>query len=74
MSFYAQPLLVAALFSFLLGMILFVPWMIYSYRKYGFFSFWATVVVMTTVLMNFLVEHGLHILIGAEIFKKQPFF
>jgi len=49
MSFYAQPLLVAVLFSFLLGMMLFVPWLIYSYRKYGFFSLWATAVVFSFI-------------------------
>ncbi|RJX40471.1 VanZ family protein [Paenibacillus pinisoli] len=49
MSFYAQPLLVAVLFFLLLGMLLFVPWLIYSYRKYGFFSFWATLVVFSFI-------------------------
>lgn len=49
MSFYAQPLLVAVLFSFFLGMLLFVPWLIYSYRKYGFFSLWATMVVFSFI-------------------------
>lgn len=49
MSFYAEPLLVAVLFSFLLGMLLFLPWLIYSYRKYGFFSLWATLVVFSFI-------------------------
>ncbi|MFF2890119.1 VanZ family protein [Paenibacillus sp. NPDC057967] len=49
MSFYAQPLLVAVLFSIFLGMLLFVPWLIYSYRKYGFFSLWATVVMFSFI-------------------------
>ncbi|MEK0316618.1 VanZ family protein [Cohnella sp. 56] len=49
MSFYAQPLLAAVLFSILLGVLLFVPWLIYSYRKYGFFSLWATSVAFSFI-------------------------
>jgi len=46
MSVYSTPIIVAIIILFLIGFFTAIPWMIYHYRKYGFLSFWKTLVVI----------------------------
>ncbi|WP_040226827.1 VanZ family protein [Bhargavaea cecembensis] len=49
MAAYETPLLAAVAVFFLGALVLTVPWMVYTYRKYGFLSIWTTVVVYSFV-------------------------
>lgn len=42
---YILPIQVAFIIFSILGFFLIIPWMIYSYRKYGFFSLWTSLIV-----------------------------
>ncbi|MBU8713244.1 VanZ family protein [Brevibacillus parabrevis] len=44
MSAYFIPIQTAFIAFILLGFVLVIPWLIYSYRKYGFLSLWASIV------------------------------
>lgn len=44
MSVYVIPIKIAIIIFSLLGFVLILPWLIYSYRKYGYFSLWASIV------------------------------
>ncbi|QTD39418.1 VanZ family protein [Sporosarcina sp. Te-1] len=45
MSIYIMPIQTALLIFIVIGFLLTIPWLIYSYRKYGYFSLWASIVV-----------------------------
>lgn len=47
MSVYTNSIVVAAIFTVIMSFILFIPWLIYTYRKYGFLSFSKTIVVFS---------------------------
>ncbi|MFD2116577.1 VanZ family protein [Paenibacillus yanchengensis] len=47
MSSYLQPILTAALFFFVLAIILIIPWLIYTYRKFGFLSISTTIIIFS---------------------------
>ena len=49
MSVYSTPIIVAIIILFMIGFFTAVPWMIYNYRKYGFLSFWKTLVAFSFV-------------------------
>ncbi|GLY12468.1 VanZ family protein [Pseudobacillus badius] len=49
MSIYIQPILTAFIMFGVLGYLLVIPWLVYSYRKYGYFSFWASIVVYSFI-------------------------
>ena len=49
MSVYSTPIIVAIIILFMIGIFTAVPWMIYNYRKYGFLSFWKTLVAFSFV-------------------------
>src|SRR5699024_547538 len=41
---YVIPMYAASLIFILVGLILIIPWLIYSYRKYGYLSVWESIV------------------------------
>jgi hypothetical protein len=41
---YFMPIKVAFILFSVLGFLLIIPWLIYSYRKYGFFSLWTSLI------------------------------
>ncbi|MFH5781329.1 VanZ family protein [Heyndrickxia oleronia] len=43
-SVYTLPIMTAFIIFCILGFLLVIPWLVYSYRKYGYFSFWASIV------------------------------
>src|SRR5690625_2449581 len=45
MSIYFEPIRIALIIVMLLGFLLIIPWLIYSYRKYGYVSMWQSLVV-----------------------------
>ncbi|WP_313804663.1 VanZ family protein [Cytobacillus sp.] len=49
MSVYITPIMTAFIMFGVLGFLLVIPWLVYSYRKYGYFSFWASVVVYSFI-------------------------
>lgn len=49
MSVYTQPILTAFIMFGVLGYLLVIPWLVYSYRKYGYFSLWASIVVYSFI-------------------------
>lgn len=49
MSSYTAPVSVAAIIFFILSFLLIIPWLIYSYRKFGYLSFWSSVVVFSFI-------------------------
>ncbi|MDY0393954.1 VanZ family protein [Virgibacillus halophilus] len=49
MSSYIAPVSVAAIIFIILGFFLIIPWLIYSYRKFGYLSFWSSVVVFSFI-------------------------
>ena len=53
MEVYAQPIFVAALVFVFLTFLLFVPWCIYTYRKYGFLSISKSIVVFSFIFYFF---------------------
>lgn len=49
MQVYIMPIVIALIVCFSVAVVLTLPWMIYQYRKYGFFSFWKTVILMSFI-------------------------
>ena len=49
MSEYVIPMYAAFLIFILVGLILIIPWLIYSYRKYGYFSVWESIVAYSFI-------------------------
>ena len=49
MSVYILPIQVAFITFGILGFFLIIPWLIYSYRKYGYLSIWASIVAYSFV-------------------------
>ncbi|MFL0364053.1 VanZ family protein [Pseudobacillus sp. 179-B 2D1 NHS] len=49
MSVYIQPIMTAFIMFGVLGYLLVIPWLVYSYRKYGYFSIWASIVVYSFI-------------------------
>ncbi|KQL52717.1 antibiotic resistance protein VanZ [Heyndrickxia shackletonii] len=49
MSVYILPIKVAFIMFGVLGFLLVIPWMVYSYRKYGYFSLWASIVAYSFI-------------------------
>lgn len=46
---YILPIKTAFIIFSLLGFFLIIPWLIYSYRKYGFFSLWTSLIVYSFI-------------------------
>ncbi|HLQ98403.1 MAG TPA: VanZ family protein [Candidatus Dormibacteraeota bacterium] len=49
MSIYFESINTAFIIFLFLGFLLFIPWLIYSYRKYGYLSVWESVVMYSFV-------------------------
>lgn len=49
MGVYSFPILIAVLILFLIAVHTAIPWLIYTYRKYGYFSFWSTFIILTFI-------------------------
>ncbi|WP_042150047.1 VanZ family protein [Paucisalibacillus sp. EB02] len=49
MSSYLIPIKIAFIIFSILGFFLILPWLIYSYRKYGYFSLWASIVAYSFI-------------------------
>src|SRR5690625_596297 len=49
MSMYSAPILTAIIVLLIIGYFVSVPWVIHSYRKYGFLSFWTTFVIFSFI-------------------------
>ncbi len=49
MSIYTQPIMVAFLITIVLSFLLFVPWLIYTYRKYGYLSVSKTIIMWSFI-------------------------
>ncbi|GLC90163.1 VanZ family protein [Lysinibacillus piscis] len=49
MSTYAQPIFTALLITILASFILFIPWLIHTYRKYGYLSFSKTIIMWSFI-------------------------
>ncbi|WP_225743531.1 VanZ family protein [Marinilactibacillus sp. Marseille-P9653] len=49
MDIYIMPIRTAVIFFFLLSFFLLIPWLIYSYRKYGYLSIWASMVAYSFI-------------------------
>lgn len=50
MSVYIFPIKTAFIIFSLLGFLLAIPWLIYSYRKYGYLSLWASIITYSFML------------------------
>lgn len=53
MSVYIQPIMTAFIICGVLGYLLVIPWLVFSYRKYGYFSLWASIVVYSFIFYMF---------------------
>src|SRR5690625_676620 len=64
MAIYSAPILTAVIVLLLIGFFTAIPWAIHSYRKYGFLSFWTSLVVFSFIFYAlsayFLVILPLH--------------
>ncbi|HAM80952.1 VanZ family protein [Ornithinibacillus bavariensis] len=49
MSVYLLPINIAVIIFCLLSFFLFIPWLVYSYRKYGYLSIWASIVAYSFI-------------------------
>src|SRR5699024_1232683 len=49
MTAYSFPIFIAAFILFLIAIITAIHWLIYMYRKYGYFSFWSTFIILSFV-------------------------
>ncbi|MDQ0226340.1 VanZ family protein [Metabacillus niabensis] len=49
MSIYFVPIKIAFMIFCLLGFLFVIPWLVYSYRKYGYFSLWASIVAYSFI-------------------------
>ncbi|MEJ8778754.1 hypothetical protein [Pseudogracilibacillus sp. ICA-222130] len=49
MGVYSFPIFIAVFILFLLAVHIAIPWLIYTYRKYGYFSFWSTFIILTFI-------------------------
>lgn len=49
MDTYLFTIKTAVIIFFILSFFIFIPWLIYSYRKYGYLSFWASIVVYSFI-------------------------
>ncbi|MGE8203877.1 VanZ family protein [Heyndrickxia sp. NPDC080065] len=49
MQVYAIPIFIALLVCFFIAFLLTLPWTIYQYRKYGYFSFWKTLLILSFI-------------------------
>ena len=45
LNFYMQPIYVAMIVFSIISVMIFIPWLIYIYRKYGYFPFSTTIIV-----------------------------
>ncbi|WP_312473280.1 VanZ family protein [Neobacillus sp.] len=50
MQVYVMPILIAVFVCFFMASILTLPWVIYQYRKHGYFSFWKTLLILSFIL------------------------
>ncbi|MGE6257652.1 VanZ family protein [Heyndrickxia sporothermodurans] len=50
MQAYVMPILIAVIICFFIAFLLTLPWTIYQYRKYGYFSFWKTFLILSFIL------------------------
>ncbi|MFB7813755.1 VanZ family protein [Paenibacillus chitinolyticus] len=66
MSAYTQPIFVAAIFFVVLTFALFIPWLIYTYRKYNFLPF-STTLISFSFIFYFLAALFLVLLPLPEI-------
>lgn len=48
-STYFTPITAAIFALIVIGILTAIPWMIYNYRKYGFLSFWQTVIIFSFI-------------------------
>lgn len=53
MSVYTHSIMVAFLITIMLSFVLFVPWLIYTYRKYGYLSFSKTIIMFSFIFYFF---------------------
>lgn len=49
MSIYLIPIQIAFVLFSALSFFLIIPWLVYSYRKYGYLSFWASLVAYSFI-------------------------
>lgn len=49
MSVYIMPIVSAAAIFFVIASLLTLPWTFYQYRKYGYFSFWRSILVASFI-------------------------
>lgn len=49
MDTYLFPIRAAVVFFFVLSFFILIPWLIYSYRKYGYVSFWVSIVAYSFI-------------------------
>lgn len=49
MQIYIMPIVIALLVCFVVAVVLTLPWTIYQYRKYGYFSFWKTAIWISLI-------------------------
>lgn len=49
MSIYATPIITAVVVLLFIGLFTAIPWLIHNYRKYGFLSFWYTLVIFSFI-------------------------
>lgn len=66
MSAYTQPIFVAAIFFVVLAFALFIPWLIYTYRKYNYLPF-STTLISFSFIFYFLAALFLVLLPLPEI-------
>lgn len=53
MDVYVQPILTAGIVFVVLTFLLFVPWCIYTFRKYGFLSFSKSLIMFSFIFYFF---------------------
>lgn len=49
LSTYSTPIITAVIVLFIIGFFTAVPWVIHNYRRFGFLSFWTTVVMVSFI-------------------------
>lgn len=49
MSIYSTPIITAIIVLLIIGFFAAIPWVIHSYRKYGFLSIWTTIMIFSFI-------------------------
>lgn len=49
MGVYLVPIRAAIIIFFVLSFFILIPWLVYSYRKYGYLSIWASIVAYSFI-------------------------